>query len=51
MLIIANNHILDYGSEGLRDTVKVLDNQSINHIGAGNNLSDASKPYIFRQVI
>ena len=33
---LANNHITDAGSEGVYDTMKVLDAAGISHIGAGN---------------
>lgn len=39
---MANNHIMDYGKEGLLDTLKVLDFQNIKHLGAGENLNAAS---------
>jgi hypothetical protein len=32
---VANNHIADYGFEGLRDTLTVLDRAGIAHAGAG----------------
>lgn len=41
---LANNHILDYGSEGLFDTIKFLDGNNIKHVGAGANRDEASKP-------
>jgi len=44
---MANNHILDQGDEGLIETIKTLDKHNIVHIGAGENLAEASKPYIF----
>ena len=36
---LANNHILDYGSIGLADTISVLDEVGILRPGAGSNLS------------
>lgn len=44
LLSLANNHILDYGQEGLMDTVNELDKLEIGHIGAGKNIKDASAP-------
>lgn len=38
---LANNHIGDYGSEALKNTVKVLSENNIKYIGAGNNISEA----------
>jgi len=40
-LSLANNHILDYGEEGLRQTLAVLDANSIIYSGAGMNLVSA----------
>lgn len=41
---LANNHILDYGEKGLRDTLNILKDNGIMHCGAGNNIAGASKP-------
>jgi len=41
---LANNHILDYGSEGLNTTLLTLDSLQINYCGAGKNIDDAEKP-------
>lgn len=41
---IANNHVLDYEYEALLRMLDILDEQKISHIGAGTNLSEASKP-------
>jgi len=38
---LANNHILDFGAEGLRQTLKALDANSIIYSGAGMNLAAA----------
>lgn len=43
---LANNHILDYGADGLLDTLKALDKQEILHAGAGKNLEEAYRPVI-----
>ncbi|WP_409200002.1 CapA family protein [Methanobrevibacter sp. DSM 116169] len=43
---LANNHIGDYGPEGLKDTINALDENGISYIGAGNNLEEASKPVV-----
>lgn len=42
---LANNHIYDFGPYGLTDTLSTLDGAGIAHLGAGENLSDASHPY------
>lgn len=44
---LANNHIMDYGPSGLQDTLSVLDNYNIKHIGAGENLEKAIQPAYF----
>lgn len=43
---LANNHILDHGVEGLESTIKVLEDAGIEYSGVGQNLNEASKPYI-----
>ncbi|RWI86439.1 CapA family protein [Mesorhizobium sp.] len=37
----ANNHTLDWGVEGMRETSRVLDESSIIHAGVGENLAEA----------
>jgi poly-gamma-glutamate synthesis protein (capsule biosynthesis protein) len=44
---LANNHVLDYGEEALRDTLELLDNAGITHAGAGNSLRLAQRPARF----
>lgn len=44
---LANNHTLDYGAEGLAQTVEALDAIGIQHIGAGANLTASRKPALF----
>lgn len=41
MVSLANNHAADWGTEGLLETIKLLDAAGIAHAGAGQNLSDA----------
>lgn len=43
---MANNHMLDYGPEGLFDTINTLDTHKIVHFGAGRTLSEARAPAI-----
>jgi len=43
---LANNHSMDYGVDGLRDTVGALARAGIRHAGAGENLSSAREPAI-----
>ncbi|MET3524577.1 CapA family protein [Mesorhizobium abyssinicae] len=37
----ANNHTLDWGVEGMRETTRLLDRSGIAHAGAGENLAQA----------
>jgi poly-gamma-glutamate synthesis protein (capsule biosynthesis protein) len=41
---VANNHIGDYGADGLRDTLAVLDGAGIAHAGAGLDRWSAREP-------
>src|SRR5687768_12884401 len=41
MLCLANNHILDHGSQGLENTLAVCANAGIATVGAGANLASA----------
>ncbi|MDO5826264.1 MAG: CapA family protein, partial [Methanosphaera sp.] len=45
----ANNHLFDYGVEGMRDSIKNLDANGIIHIGVGENKDEASKPAVIEQ--
>jgi hypothetical protein len=44
---LANNHILDAGVPGLRETMVHLDNVGIAYAGAGMNLAETREPMIF----
>lgn len=44
--VLANNHIMDYGEEALKNTISFLENENIPHCGAGTNISSARKPII-----
>lgn len=46
LLTLANNHILDQGEQGLNSTIKVLNENDIKFVGAGNNLSEAKKTFV-----
>lgn len=43
---ISNNHTLDFGEEGLKDTIANLNLNGMYPIGIGENLEDARKPFI-----
>jgi poly-gamma-glutamate synthesis protein (capsule biosynthesis protein) len=48
---IANNHIIDYGEEGIRETLKWLtalgEEGTLHFAGAGKNLEEANTPAVF----
>lgn len=46
LVTLANNHIMDYGIEGLKSTISVLDTAGISYVGIGNSLKEAYQPYI-----
>lgn len=48
LLTLANNHILDQGEQGLKSTEYILNKNNISFVGVGNNLDEASKPYIIQ---
>src|SRR5439155_23141658 len=41
---LANNHHMDFGPQGSRDTMGLLDAAGIGHSGAGENLAEATRP-------
>lgn len=45
--IIANNHVYDYGEQGLLDTLDTLEAASVSAVGAGRNLEEAASPVYF----
>jgi poly-gamma-glutamate synthesis protein (capsule biosynthesis protein) len=49
LITLANNHIFDQGINGLKSTKKVLQEYGIPFVGIGDNVIDASKPYIIKQ--
>jgi poly-gamma-glutamate capsule biosynthesis protein CapA/YwtB (metallophosphatase superfamily) len=44
MVSCANNHSVDYGADGLRATVGVLDKAGVRHAGCGDDLDAARAP-------
>lgn len=44
MVTLANNHIMDYGIEGLTETIGNLRTAGIKYIGAGKDIIEACKP-------
>ena len=43
---LANNHLLDWGYDGLSETLKTLDAAGIAHAGAGNDAEEAVQPAV-----
>jgi poly-gamma-glutamate capsule biosynthesis protein CapA/YwtB (metallophosphatase superfamily) len=43
---LANNHVCDFGRDGLADTMSALDNAGIAHCGAGSTAAAARRPVI-----
>lgn len=43
LVSLANNHIYDYGEEGMLDTLEYLDEAEIPYVGGGRNLEEAAR--------
>ncbi|MBV8899393.1 MAG: CapA family protein [Verrucomicrobia bacterium] len=43
---LANNHVLDWGYDGLEETLQVLDRAGLAHAGAGRNAAEAALPAV-----
>lgn len=46
VVALANNHSMDYGIEGLRDTIEALARNGIRYAGAGEHLAAARRPAV-----
>ena len=46
---LANNHLKDYGSQGVIDTIDFCHKHGLLYLGAGSNLNDARKPLIVNE--
>ena len=46
---LANNHIMDNGSLGLKNTIKYLEKNKINHVGANFGHKQIYKPFQFKK--
>lgn len=46
VVTLANNHIYDFGREGLFDTIEYLDSIGVKHVGAGRNEDEARTPVV-----
>ena len=47
LVTLANNHIMDYGEEGLFSTTRSLEASGIAYVGAGRNKEEACKAMLF----
>lgn len=43
IVTMANNHILDFGPDGITDSLKALDEAGILHVGAGEDIEQAKR--------
>ena len=43
---LGNNHVLDWGYDGLAETIQTLDSAGIDHTGAGRNAAEAAAPAV-----
>jgi poly-gamma-glutamate capsule biosynthesis protein CapA/YwtB (metallophosphatase superfamily) len=44
--VLANNHVMDWGADGLVETLEVLDRAGLKHAGAGRHRREARAPAI-----
>jgi poly-gamma-glutamate capsule biosynthesis protein CapA/YwtB (metallophosphatase superfamily) len=45
LVTLANNHLMDFGVEGLKSTMKICKEENVEFVGAGFNLQEARKPF------
>lgn len=45
LLLLANNHILDFGEDALNETIRIAEANGLDTTGAGGNFQEAYKPY------
>ena len=50
-VFLANNHILDFDEEGLKDTIDILNRNKINLIGVENNKNNLKKSIIIENKV
>jgi poly-gamma-glutamate capsule biosynthesis protein CapA/YwtB (metallophosphatase superfamily) len=46
VVTVANNHTMDYGIQGLRETIQALDSVGVAHVGGGEDVSESFAPVI-----
>lgn len=49
VLSLANNHVYDYGPEGLADTIQALEGIGVAHVGAGDSIESAAAPTVLER--
>lgn len=49
LVTMANNHIMDYGSPGVADTLNACRSGHIATVGIGKSPAEAAQPYIFKK--
>lgn len=49
LFALANNHIMNYGVNGLKDTLNGIKNLGIDTIGAGLTYEEAYRPYLYEK--
>jgi poly-gamma-glutamate synthesis protein (capsule biosynthesis protein) len=48
LVTLANNHIYDYGDEGVKTTIKHLKSNNIDFVGAGGDINKAERIFLVR---
>jgi len=49
VVTLANNHLMDYGPDGLTDTIQTLDAAGIEWFGAGQHEKNARRPLVIKR--
>ena len=49
LVTLANNHAMDFGPDGLADTLRLLDAAGVAHVGAGANAATARQPVVLER--
>ena len=49
LVTLANNHIMDYGSKGVEDTLEICQANNISFVGIGTSIQEASEPYFLNK--
>lgn len=49
IVLLANNHVYDYGEDAFYDTLDTLESAGIPYVGAGRNMGEACRPVYFER--